>query len=130
VRTGCRLEADARESRNFRQVLLQLVQQMEQALQRRFRLIRVQINDARKPRHALVPFRIVLHRAGTERIEVGIDRHVQRRQIGIVPHDFRLGQFRQWRQSSGTMPLRNQFSQGSPRHVARGQYRSAAPGAR
>ena len=69
-------------------------------LQRRFRLIGVQVGQARQRGQPLVPLGVVLHRAGAERIEVRVDRHVLRREVHEVPHQVRLGQLRQRRRAS------------------------------
>ena len=45
----------------------------------------------------LVPLGVVLHRARAERIEVRVDRHVQRRQVREVPHHLELAQLGQRR---------------------------------
>ena len=66
-----------------------------------FGLVRMQIGEARHAGEPLVPLRVVLHRARAERIEVRVDGHVERRQIGEVPHDLRLGQLGQGRGRGG-----------------------------
>ena len=47
--------------------------QLERALHGRDRLQRMDVGEARQPRHLLVEARIVLHRARAERIEPGVD---------------------------------------------------------
>ena len=81
--------------------------------------------------HALVPLGVVLHRATAERVEVRIDRHVERRQIREVPHDFRLGHFRQRRRSIGECRGRQQFAQSAAAGTSHAGSRAARrPGLR
>ena len=49
----------------------------------------------------LVPLGVVLHRARPERVEVRVDRHVQRRQVRVVPDDVELAQLGQRRRRVG-----------------------------
>ena len=50
-----------------------------------------------QPGETLVPLRVVLHRATAERIEVRVDRHVERRQVDEVTDDVGLRQLGQGR---------------------------------
>ncbi len=56
------------------------------------RLQRMDVGEARQPRHLLVEARIVLHRAGAERIEPGVDRIVLARQPHVMAQRLRLGE--------------------------------------
>ena len=56
------------------------------------RLQRMDVGEARQPRHFLVEARIVLHRARAEREEAGVDGVVLARQAHVVAHRFRLGE--------------------------------------
>ena len=85
------------------------------------RLVGVQVGQARQAGQPLVPLGIVLHRAGAQRIEVRVDRHVERREVDEVPHQFRLGQLRQRRRRGGQRLGRQQFRDGPARHVALGE---------
>ncbi len=85
MRPGGRLQRTASKPGNFGEDLLHLKQQLQHALERFLRLIRMQIGQARQRRQPFVPLRVVLHRARAERIEMRVDRHVQCRQIRIVP---------------------------------------------
>ena len=91
LRAGGGLQRDGRQPGNFGQHLLQVEQQFEQALQCRFRLIGVQVKQPRQRRQPFVALGVVLHGTGAERIEVRVDRHVERRQIREVPHQLGLG---------------------------------------
>ena len=59
--------------------------------------------QARQGRQPLVPLGVVLHRARAERIEVRVDRHVERRQIRVVPDDVELAQLGQGRRRGRQM---------------------------
>ena len=54
----------------------ELVDQLERALHRLLRLQRVDVGEARQPRHLLVEARVVLHRARAEREQAEVDRVV------------------------------------------------------
>jgi hypothetical protein len=89
------------------------------------RLIRMQVGQARQGCQPLVPLGVVLHRARAQRVEVRIDRHVQRRQVREVPHDIRLGQLRQRRRSvrqqlGGSSSLRAAAARRRPATAPRG----------
>ena len=73
----------------------QLLHQRERALHRRLRLQRMNIGEAFEPRHFLVEPRIMLHRAGAERIEPRIDRIILARQPHIMANSLRLREARQ-----------------------------------
>ena len=88
--------------------LLQLVEDRQQTLERRLVLVGMLRRQARQRREPLVPLRVVLHRARPERIEVRVDRHVQRRQVRVVPDDVELAQLRQRRRRVGQMRRRDQ----------------------
>ena len=97
VGPGRRLQRNGRQSGDFGQHVLSLMQQEQKSLHGRIGLIWMQIDHARHVRKPLVPLGIVLHRARAERIEVRIDRHVICRQIGEVPDHVDFGKFRQRR---------------------------------
>ena len=58
--------------------------QLQRALRGGLRLQRMQVAEARQPRHLLVEARIVLHRARAERIEPAVDGVVLARQPHIM----------------------------------------------
>ena len=66
-------------------------------------LVGMQIDQARQPRQPLVPLGVVLHRATAERIEMRVDRHIERRQIDEVTDDVGLGQLRQFGRRSAQL---------------------------
>ena len=53
---------------------------------------RVEIGEARQPRHFLVQPRIVFHRAGAERVGSAVDRVVLAAEAHVVAHRLRLGE--------------------------------------
>ena len=71
---GCRLIAG--EAGDLAQDPLQLPLELERALRGVVLDERVQVAEARQPDEPLVDARVVLHRAGAERIEAGVDPEV------------------------------------------------------
>ena len=69
--------------------------QRQRALHGRDRLQRMRVGEAGQPRHLLVEPRVVLHRAGAERIEPGVDRIVLARQPHVMAQRLRLAEARQ-----------------------------------
>ena len=63
MRAGLRRKRNRLHSRQFHQPPAQLGHQIERALHRLFRLQRMNVRKARKPRHLLVQARIMLHGA-------------------------------------------------------------------
>ena len=123
-----RLQRDGGQAGDFRQHLLHLVEQLQHALDGVIRLMRMQVGNAGKRGHPLVPLAVVLHRAGAERIEVRIDRHVEGREVGEVPHHFRLRNLRQRQKPFRQCLLRQQLFDCLHWDVARRQRGSAAAG--
>ena len=77
--------------------LLQIIHTGQVTLARRFRRQRV---TPQKPRHARRFVRspwVVLHGAGAQGIEHGIDRKILLRQVGVVPYRLQFGDLRQSR---------------------------------
>ena len=66
--------------------------QFERALHRRLRLQRMNVAEARQPRQLFVDAGIMLHRAGAERIEPGVDGIILLRQAHVVSQGFRLAE--------------------------------------
>src|SRR3569832_530955 len=95
MRAGLGRHRHRRHAGQGGQPLHQVGDEFEHALHRLLRLERVDVAEARQPRHLLVEARVVLHRAGAERIEPGIDRVVHARQAHIVTDYLRLREARQ-----------------------------------
>ena len=93
LRAGLRLQRDEVHAGDLHEHLLELVREREDALRRAVRLTRMHVG--KEPGDAVVHLRVVLHRAGAERIHPGIDRIVQLREVRVVAHDLRLRQLRQ-----------------------------------
>ncbi len=62
-------------------------------------LQRVEAGKARHARRLLIDLRVVLHRAGTERIEAEINGIIAVRQVREMAHDIQFGDFRKGRSS-------------------------------
>ena len=97
MRAGGGMQRDAWQSGNLRQHLLKFEQQLQQSLQRLVRLIRMRVKKSGQTGQPLIPPSIVFHRARAERIKMRVDRHVEGRQIGEVPHHIGFTEFRQRR---------------------------------
>jgi hypothetical protein len=93
LRTGLRLQRHEVHPGDLREHLLQLVGERENALRRPVRLTRVHVRE--EGRDAVVHLRVVLHRAGAERVHPRVDRVVQLREMRVMPHDLGLGELRQ-----------------------------------
>jgi hypothetical protein len=72
----------------------ELGDKFKRALHGRLRLQGVNVGKARQPRHRLVEAGIMLHRAGAERINPGVDRKIQLRQPHVMKHRLWLAQAR------------------------------------
>src|SRR2546423_7713395 len=70
-------------------------------------LIRMQIAKARQHDQPLVDPRVVLHRAGAQRIKARVDAEVARRELREVPEDLRLGELREARRTRAPQLGRN-----------------------
>ena len=79
LRAGRRLERDGVEAGDLGEDLLEAPHQLERALRALLLLQRVQVAEAGRTDDALVDARVVLHRAGAERVEAGVDAEVPRR---------------------------------------------------
>ena len=104
MRAGLRRHRDRRHAGQLAQPARQLGDQLERALHGRLRLQRMDVAEARQPRHLLVQARIVLHGAGAERKEAGVDAVVHARQPHVVAHRLRLGEARQADRSLRSRP--------------------------
>ena len=97
LRAGGRLERDGVEAGDLGEHLLQLPAEPQRALGAFLLLVRVEVAEPRQRREPLVDPRVVLHRAGAERVEAGVDPEVPRRELGEVAHQVRLGELGQAR---------------------------------
>ena len=95
LRAGGGLQRHGRQSRHLGEDLLQLPHQLERALGALVLLVRVQRREAGERGDALVDARVVLHRAGAERVEAGVDAEVAVGEVREVADDLVLGQLRQ-----------------------------------
>ena len=89
---GLRRERNGRHGGQRREIAGELAHELERALQGRDRLQGMNVADARQPRHALVEAGIVLHGAGAERKQPGVDAEVLLRQAHVMPHGLGLGE--------------------------------------
>ena len=103
---GRRLERDRVEARHLREDLLQPPHQLERALRPVLLLQRVQPGEPRERGEPLVDARVVLHRAGAERIEAGVDAEVAGRELGEVAHELELRHLGQARRLGAAELLR------------------------
>ncbi len=90
---GGRVEGDGIEAGDPRKRLLEFVHELEESLDRFLRKVGVRLGESGERGGHLVDLRVVLHRAGTERVETGIDPIVPLREAGVVPHDLHLVEF-------------------------------------
>ena len=85
-----RLEADRVEAGHLEQDLLEVPLELERALDRVLAGERMEVAEARQADEPLVDARVVLHRAGAERVEAGVDAEVA------------VESFVKWRRTSGS----------------------------
>ena len=126
LRPRRRLEADGRQAGDLGEHPLHVEEDRQDPLERRLILVRMQRRDARQARQPLVPLRVVLHRARAERVEVPVDRHVQRRQVRVMPDDVQLAELRQGRRRGREVLRRDQPVQRPFGHVRRRDERRRA----
>ena len=92
VRAGLGAHRDRRHAGHLEQPAAELGDQLERAGHGRDRLQRMDVAEARQPRHLLVEARVVLHRARAERIDAGVDGVVLLAEAHVVAHRLRLGE--------------------------------------
>ncbi len=90
LRAGGGLERHGVEAADLGQDLLQTPHELERALCPILVLQRMEIDEPGEPRRDLVHARVVLHRAGAERIEAGVHSEVPRRQGREVANELGL----------------------------------------
>ena len=91
------LEGRGLHSGELEQILLQLVHELEGALEAGLRHEGMNVREAGQRGHALVDLGVVLHGAGAQRVHPRIDPEVPRGEARIVTDDVDLGQLRQFR---------------------------------
>ena len=94
LRAGRGLERHRVQAADLREDLLEPPHELERSLRAVLVLQRVKVGEARVADHDLVDARVVLHRAGAEGVEAGVDAEVASRQLGEVTHELELGRFR------------------------------------
>ena len=95
VSAGGRLQRDGRHAGDLRQHGGQIVDQAERALHGAFRLQRVDAGEAGQAGGRFVDLGIVLHGAGTKRIEAFVDGEVEVGQAREVAHHVHFRHLRQ-----------------------------------
>ena len=91
LRAGRRLERDGGKPGDLGEDLLESPHELERALRALVLLVRMKIAEAGEPCQPLVDARVVLHRAGAERVEAGVDAEGAVGERREVAHDLRLG---------------------------------------
>ena len=103
---GGRREGHRMHAGDDLQHVLQLMQAGHDALAVRLRRRRMPGQKARQRRQAVAGPRVVLHRAGAERVEVRVDGKVLLRQARVVAHRLELRHLRQGRAGLAAEPRR------------------------
>ena len=127
VRAGRRLQGELSHAEDAAQEFLQVIHQRQIPLGKSIRGFGMQAGESGHGRNIFVNFRIVLHRAGTERIKTQIQTKVSPRQIGIMPHQVDFGHFRQIQIVAQVFPA-NDILYINDRHITYGYICRAAPG--
>ena len=120
LRARGRLQGDRRQACDLAQDLLQLPHQLERALGAVVLLVRVEAREPGQPGDELVDPRVVLHRAGAERVEARVDTEVPVGEVREVAHDLVLGELGQaWRllarECRGNLGYRQAVARDPPR---------------
>ena len=126
VGAGRGLQADVRQAADLGQRLLQQPHQLQRALGAARVLGRVQAGVAGQRRDPLVEARVVLHRAGAERVEAGVEVEVAPREPVVVADDLRLGDLGQPRRLGAQQLRRDQLLERRLGDSGVGQRRRAA----
>ena len=127
VRAGRRLQGELSHAENTAQQFLHVMHQLQIPLSKSIRGLGMQARESGHGRDIFVNFRIVLHRAGTERIKTQIQAEVSPRQIGVMPHQVDFGHFRQIQVIAQVFPA-NDIRYINDRHITCGYICRAAPG--
>ena len=127
VRAGRGLQADVRQAADLRQRLLQQPHQLQRALSALGILCGVQARVTRQRRDPLVEPRVVLHRAGAERVETAVEVEVATREPVEVADDLRLGDLRQPRRLLAQQLGRDQLGERRLGHFGGRQHGGAPP---
>ena len=127
VGAGRGLEADVGQAADLAQRLLQQPHQLERALGALRVLGRVQPGVPGKGGDPLVEARVVLHRAGAERVEAGVEVEVPAREAVVVADDLGLGDLGQARRLLAQQLRRDQVLERGLRDFGVGQDRGPPP---
>ena len=127
VGAGGGLQADVRQATDLAQRLLQQPHQLQRPLGPARVLGGVQAGVAGQRRHTLIQTRVVLHRAGAERVEAAVEVEVAAREPVVVADDLRLGDLRQRRRLPPQQVGRDQIRQRLLGHAGIRQRRGAPP---
>ena len=111
---GSRLQRDGGQAGDLGEDLLQAPHQLERPLRPVLLLERVHVAEAGQRDDALVHARVVLHRAGAERVEARVDPEVAGRQLGEVADELRLRELGEPRRL-GTAELGRELGDREPR---------------
>ncbi len=111
VGAGGGLQADVGQAADLPQRPLQQPHQLQRPLGPARVLGRVQAGVAGQRRDPLVQPRVVLHRAGAERVEAAVEIEVAARELVVVADDLRLGDLRQRRRLGPQQVGRDQLLQ-------------------
>ena len=95
VRARLRRHRDRAHAGHLHQEAREPANEFQRALRRRDRLQRMHVGEAGQASDFFVQPGIMLHRAGAERVDPGVDRIIHARQPDVVADRLRLGQPRQ-----------------------------------
>src|SRR5919108_195529 len=90
MRAGTGLQRDVRKTRDLGERALQPPHEIERVLRVVRVLQRMETGMSGQGSHPLMELRVVLHRAGTERVEALVEVEVLRRQRRVVAYELRL----------------------------------------
>ena len=93
VCSGCRLQGNAVHAGDDRQIFLQFMHQLQCALDGLDWLIRVDVGETVQTGGHLIDFRVVFHRAGSQRIKAVFHAEVVLGKVGVMAHQLQFADF-------------------------------------
>ncbi|MEI2803083.1 MAG: hypothetical protein V9E84_05110 [Trichococcus flocculiformis] len=96
VRSGCRLQRNTVHAGDDSQIFLQLIHQLQGALDGLDWLIGMDIGETVQTGGHLIDFRVVFHRAGPQRIKAVFHAEIVLGKVGVMAHQLQFADFRQF----------------------------------
>ena len=115
------LQRNRVQPRDLAQRVFQMRHHFHGALRQTLRLVRMRPRQTFQPRHRFIDARVVLHRAGTQRVHAEIDRIVPRGKPREVANHFHFADFRKPVDTVAHLCGTQRFGRIHHRHIERRQ---------